>query len=166
MKQASLSILSWNLENVHQRAEAEAELGKERDRQKGERGSWSHLSSVSSEDVPLCVTHVHWFQSLFPLQSCQYSNKEVVLKLFWSCLWLPCPVLVCPQPLVSSWWDLQSFPESFLFSFIPSSFQKQKSWCLVLNISISVYRYTFVFTVGKRWPLQQNLILSLFVNVH
>lgn len=35
MKQASLSILSWNLENVRQRAEAEAELKKERDRQKG-----------------------------------------------------------------------------------------------------------------------------------
>lgn len=30
MKQASLSILSWNFKNVHQRAEAEAELEKER----------------------------------------------------------------------------------------------------------------------------------------
>lgn len=56
MKQASLSIPSENLENVHQRAEAEAELEKERDRQKGEGGSWSHLSSVSSEDFPLCHT--------------------------------------------------------------------------------------------------------------
>lgn len=73
------------------------------------------------------------------------------LKLFWAWLWLPCPVLVCPQPLMSSEWDLQSFPESFFFH---SSSQKQtkKSWCLVLNISISVYRYMFVFTVGKRWP--------------
>lgn len=112
---------------------------KEGHRKREGRGSWSHLKFISV--VPL-VFRVH----------SQNTNK-VVFKAVYELAF---------QLLVSSF----SFPGSFSFLVTFHSVLNLKK-VDVLNISISVYRYMFIFTVGKRWQLQQNLAFtSVFANNH
>lgn len=94
---------------------------REKDRQKGERGSWSHLSSVSSQDFPLCHTSIG--SRVCSHQGCQESNKGV-LKLFAACLcsraqFRCADSLSCPPN------EIRKASQS-LFCFSPCTSQKQK----------------------------------------
>lgn len=145
--------------HVRKRAEAEAELEK-RERQTEQGSSWSHYSSASLSSLSsLCHmssgsrVHSHLID---------ISKYGCDIKAALSLPLAPMPSFGVPTafPVLSA--RSPKFPRvHFFFSFLLYHF-KQKSWCLVLNISISVYM--FIFTVGKRWPLQQNLVFYFLCN--
>lgn len=145
--------------HVRKRAEAEAELEK-RERQTEQGSSWSHYSSASLSSLSsLCHmstgSRVHSHLRDVSKYGCD-------IKAALSLPLAPMPSFGVPTafPVLSA--RSPKFPRvHFFFSFLLYHF-KQKSWCLVLNISISVYM--FIFTVGKRWPLQQNLVFYFLCN--
>lgn len=102
---------------------------------------------------------------------CRVVSNQIrrwFLKLFVSPTLAPMPSFGVPAASRVLLKSSPKFSQS-LFYFLNSPFllhfkktNKKKSWCLVLNISISVYRYMFIFTVGKKMTFySKTLSLSL-----
>lgn len=141
----------------------------------GERGSWSHLSSVFTNNFPLLVTHVHWFQSPFPLWSCQLLYKEVGFKAVLSLLPAPVPFW-CAHSLWRSPNKISKLSRVFFFllffnyfhSFLISmthtythKTNKNKKRCLAFKYIYNCIQVCVRLTVGRRLPLQQHLSFTL-----
>lgn len=143
---------------------------KEGQTEKEKRGSWSHLSSVSSNDFPRCVTHVHWFQSPFHYRAVSNQMRRWFLKLFLSLLLALMPSFGCAHSL-SRPPKLPRVLQQKLFSFVLHVKDNKIKIIKRTNVDVS-FKYIYIcihvsFHSGQKMTFTAICCLCLsFVNVH
>lgn len=137
----------WGIKNVHRRSESRA--GETEGQTERRKRQLEPVKFGFNQRAFLSVTHVHQFQS--PSCHTVVSNKSrrCVFKAVFQPDCGSRAHLWCARSFSWPPDEICSFPES-LFPFLLHLKKDNKKD--VLNISISVYRYMFVFTVGKWWP--------------